>query len=196
MIPLPAHPAQQDPDSPIQDEQSAIWDIADDCAIKTAILLHETLSATEDELQQTLEIVRDTHASGKPCEFIEVLARVQGHPEERIGAAILNLSNRMSMAIQPHIPIIPFGGKLIAPTTFYESYQHLHVLAKLLLTPVLYAEDTDAMGVGSINPLTANMLGENIISTVHRRLAIRPFVCTARLDYETWTFLTRKHFEL
>jgi hypothetical protein len=196
MITLPVHPAQQDPDSPVQDEQSAIWDIADDCAIKTAILLHETLSATEDELQQTLEIVRDTHASGKPCEFIEMLARVQGHAEEHIGSAIMNLSNRMAMAIQPHIPVIPFAGKLIAPTAFYESFDQLLVLGKLLLCPVLYAEDTDAMCVGSINPLAANMLGENIISTVHRRLGIRPFVCAARLDYETWSFLTRKHFEL
>jgi hypothetical protein len=196
MITLPAHPLQQDPNSPILDEHSAIWEIADDCAIKTAVLLHESLSATESELQQTLEIVRDTHASGKPCEFLEVLAHVQGHPEEQIGAVILSLSNRMSMAIQPHIPIIPFASKLISPTTFYESYEHLHVLAKLLLCPVLYAVDTDAMGVGSVNPLAANILSENIISTVHRRVAIRPFVCSARIDYETWTLLTRKHFEL
>lgn len=195
MIALPAHPAQQDPDSPIQDDLSAIWDIADDCAIKTAILLHETLSATEDELQQTLEIVRDTHASGKPCEFIEMLARIQGHAEEHLGPVILNLSNRMAIAMQPYTPVIPFAGKLIAPTTFYESYEQLHVLAKLLLSPVLYAEDTDAIGIGSINPLAANLLGENITAAVHRRLGIRPFACSIRLDYETWSFLTRKHFE-
>jgi len=29
-----------------------------------------------------------------------------------------------------------------------------------------------------------------------KRLGIRPFVTTARLEYESWTFLTRKHFEL
>lgn len=196
MIILPAHPAQQDPNSPIQDEQSALWDIADDCAIQTAILLHETLSATENELQKTLEIVRDSHASGKPCEFIETLARVQGHAEEHVGAAIMNLSNRMSMAMQPLIPVIPFAGKIIAPTAFYDLYGQMQILGKILLSPVLYAEDTDAMGIGSVNPIAANMLGENIISTVHRRLGIRPFVCTARLDYETWAFLTRKHFEL
>lgn len=196
MTNLPAHPAQLDPDSPIQEEHSAIWDLADDCAIKTAILLHETLSASEGELQRTLEIVRDTHATGRPCEFIEVLARVQGHAEEHVGPAILNLSNRMSMAIQPIIPVIPFAGKLIAPSAFYESFDHMHVLAKLLLCPVLFAEDTDSIGVSSINPISANMLGDNIASAVHRRVGIRPFVSCSRLDYETWTFLTRKHFEL
>lgn len=196
MLPLPIHPAQLDPASPVQDEQSSLWDLVDDCAIQTAILLHESLSATEDELQQTLEIVRDTHANGKPCEFIESLARVQGHAEEHVGAAILNLSNRMALAMQPITPVIPFAGKLIAPTAFYESYEKLHILSHLLLSPVLYAEDTDAMGIGSVNPVAANMLGEHIVSTVHQRTGIRPFVCTARLDYETWAFLTRKHFEL
>jgi hypothetical protein len=31
---------------------------------------------------------------------------------------------------------------------------------------------------------------------VFRRFGIRPFVTIARLDYESWTFLSRKHFEL
>lgn len=195
MSPLPVHPAQLDPNAPIP-EASAIWDIADDCAIKSAILLHETLSATEEHLQVTLEIVRDTHATGQPCDFLDALARVQGHAEEHIGTAILGLSTRMSVAMHPHIPVIPFAGKLIAPTAFYESYEPLHVLAKLLLCPVLYAEDTDAIGVGSINPVAANILAEQITNTVHRRVGIRPFISSARLDYETWSFLTRKHFEL
>lgn len=196
MISLPAHPAQENPDSELPQDHDGLWDIADDCAIKTAILLHETLSATEEELQQALEIVRNIHAGGKPCEFLEELARVQGHSEEHIGHAILKLSNRMSMALEPPTPVIPFASKLIAPSSFYESFDHLHVLGKVLLTPVLFAEDSDAIGVASINPVASNLLAENIQAAVYKRLGIRPFMTCARLDYETWAFITRKHFEL
>ena len=195
MISLPAHPAQLDPNAPIP-EESAVWDIADECALKSAVLLHEIQCATEDQLQQTLEIVRESHASGTPHEFLEALARVQGYAEEHLGAAILDLSYRMALAIHPHAPLIPFAGKLIVPNSFYDIYGPIRVLAKILLCPVLFAEDTDSAGVSSINPIAANILAENIVKAVHRRVGIRTFVSVSRMEYETWLLLTRKHFEL
>jgi hypothetical protein len=66
----------------------------------------------------------------------------------------------------------------------------------LLLSPVVYAEDTDAIGTASINPVASAILAAEIESAVFKRFGIRPFLTIARLDYESWTFLTRKHFEL
>jgi hypothetical protein len=64
------------------------------------------------------------------------------------------------------------------------------------LSPVIYAEDTDAIGTASINPIASMMLAEKIHDSVSKRVGIRPFITVARMDYENWTFLTRKHFEL
>ena len=61
---------------------------------------------------------------------------------------------------------------------------------------MIYAEDTDAIGTASVNPVASAILAEEIRTTVFKRFGIRPFVTIARLDYESWTFLTRKHFEL
>ena len=61
---------------------------------------------------------------------------------------------------------------------------------------MIYAEDTDAIGTASANPVASAILAEEIRSTVFKRFGIRPFVTAARLDYESWTFLSRKHFEL
>ena len=61
---------------------------------------------------------------------------------------------------------------------------------------MLYAEDTDAIGVASINPIACVLLAEEINNSVHKRLSICPFVSVVRMTYEDWTFLTRKHFEL
>jgi hypothetical protein len=93
-------------------------------------------------------------------------------------------------------PLIPFAGKLIAPSSFYESFQQILAIGRALVAPVLFAEDTDAIGVGSVNPLAARTLADEIHAAVERRFGIRPFLTVARLDYENWTFLARKHFGL
>ena len=84
----------------------------------------------------------------------------------------------------------------MAPSAFYESFDRIHEIARVLLSPVLYAEDTDAVGTAAMNPVASVILAEEIATSVHKRFGIRPFVTVARLTYEDWSFLTRKHFEL
>jgi hypothetical protein len=171
-------------------------DFAEDCLLRTAEALHESRAASLAEINQGIARVRESHASGKPLDLLEVLARIQGHDEEHLGPAILELGNKVAHCLTPHAPLVPFAGKLIAPSAFYDSFDQIHKLARLLLCPVVYAEDTDAVGTASINPHAAAILAEEIQATVFRRFGIRPFITIARLDYESWAFLTRKHFEL
>jgi hypothetical protein len=173
-----------------------IWDFAETCLAQTASAIHEARAATAVELNQGIAIARESHAAEKPSDLVEVMARLQGHDEEHLSKAIADLGNKVAATLSPYSPQIPFGGKLIAPSAFYESFDQLHKLARILLCPVIYAEDTDAIGTASTNPVAAAILAEEIRTAVFKRFGIRPFVTTARLDYESWTFLTRKHFEL
>jgi len=173
-----------------------IWDFAEACLDHTAAALHEARAATPTELTQAIATARESHADAKPADLLEILARIQGHDEEHLGRAILELGNKVANTLSPYPPLIPFGGKLIAPSAFYDSFDQIHKIARVLLSPVIYAEDTDAIGTASANPVAAAILAEEIRTTVFKRFGIRPFVTSARLDYESWTFLTRKHFEL
>jgi hypothetical protein len=173
-----------------------IWDFAEVCLQQTAAAMHDTRAATDPEINQGIAKAREFHAAGKPMDLLEVMARVQGHDEEFLGKAILELANRIASTVMPYPPLVPFGGKLIAPSVFYDSFDQLHKIARILLTPVIYAEDTDSIGVASVNPIATAILADEIRSTVYKRFGIRPFVTIARLDYESWTFLSRKHFEL
>lgn len=176
--------------------QPSVWDFAEVCLQRTAEALHECHAATTAEIHQAIATVRESHAEEKPADMIEVIARIQGHEEEHIAAAILELGNKVALGSNPFQPVIPFAGKLIAPSAFYESFDTLHKLARALLSPVVFAEDTDSIGTASINPIATGILAAEIESSVHRRFGIRPFVTTSRLDYESWCFLSRKHFEL
>jgi hypothetical protein len=186
--------AAQAPDIHLRGED--VWEFAEVCLEQTAEALHQTRSGTPSEISQATAAVRESHARLVPADLVEALARVQGHEEERISVAILELGNRLASTSPISIPLIPFAGKLIAPSAFYETFDRVHKIARVLLSPVIYAEDTDAIGTASANPIAAAILSEEIRTQVYKRLGIRPFVTAARLEYESWTFLTRKHFEL
>jgi hypothetical protein len=171
-------------------------DAVDECLTRTARALHETRSATDPEIQKAITAVREAIAGGRTADMLEEIARIQGNAEEHMGTAILDLGNRISLTMAPFAPYVPFAGKLIAPSAFYESFDQIHKLARLLLCPVIYAEETDAIGTASINPFAAAVLAGEIETSVFKRFGIRPFVSIARMDYESWAFLTHKHFEL
>ena len=184
------------PEASAKISRDNLWDFAEACLEQTAAALHEARAASATELNQAITKALESHAKGKPADLIEEIARVQGHAEEHLGRAILDLSDKVAATLSPYAPLVPFGGKLIAPSAFYDSFDQLHKLARVLLSPVIYAEDTDSIGTASINPVASTILAEQIRSTVFKRFGIRPFTTIARLDYENWTFLSRKHFEL
>lgn len=194
-VPSPPVEATLPPAAPAT-HGSAARDFAEECLIRTAEALHEARAASIIEINQAIAMARESHANGKPAELLEALARIQGHAEEHLSPAILELGNKVAQTRSPFAPLVPFAGKLIAPSAFYDSFDQLHKLARLLLSPVIYAEDTDSIGTASINPIASAILAAEIESAVFKRFGIRPFLTVARLDYESWAFLTRKHFEL
>jgi hypothetical protein len=199
--------------------RAGIDEIVEECLSLTADALLATQAANKVDISHATAAAREIIAAGRPADLLEQVARiqgvlrvcgldrraadlneqvasVQGIADEQLPGAILTLSEAAASTMLPTPPLIPFAGKLIAPTSFYESFDQIHKLAKRLMCPVIYAEDTDSIGIGSINPIAAQILSEEILNTVDRRIGIRPFVTSVRIDYVSWTFLCRKHFAL
>lgn len=171
-------------------------EIVEECFIRTAEALTQAGAATDNDIYKTLASVRESQEKNNPSDFLETLARVQGHDEEHIGPVVGSLGDAVASTLNSSPPSVPFASKLIAPSAFYDSFDAMHKLGKLLLTPVIYAEDTDAIGTASVNPIAAIMLGDEILYAVGKRFGIRPFITNTRMEYESWAFLCRKHFEL
>lgn len=181
---------------PKRSTHGTLWHFAEECLTQTATALREARAAKPSELAHAIDATREAHAAGKSADLLEELVRLRGHAGEHFSRAILDLGQMIADTLALHQPIIPFAGKLIAPSFFYDSFDHLHQIARTLLSPVIYAEDTDAIGTGSINPVASALFAQEIGDAVYKRFGIHPFVTATRLDYESWTFLTRKHFEL
>ena len=166
------------------------------CLDQTAAALVLTGAAGGDEVSRAMEAVRTARGQGRPLDLMEAIARLQSQKEEALSGAMEALGDRLAATLNPSPQLIPFAGRLIAPRAFYQSFDHLHKLAKALLAPVIFAEDTGSIGVGSTNPIAATILAAKIQELVAQRSDIRPFLTIARLDYGSWTLLTHRHFEL
>ncbi len=175
-------------------KRETIEDCLDECLEKSIEAFKQASLATDEEIARVRRRFADGIVDERPVDLVEALARTQGTEEERMGIEVARISHGMAAVIPAAPPLIPFGGKLMAPSAFYESYTHLHDMAKALLSPILFAEDTDAIGTGSLNPVAGRIMGEEILEAVSRRFGIRPFVSVIRLDYDSSTFLARKHF--
>ena len=191
-----AGPTPPSPTPPPQQAASDIAELVEACLSQTAEALLFSRAANQVDVSHAIDAVRKANAEDQPLDLMEAVARVQGHQEEHLGGIMQTLGERLAGLLNPSPPLIPFAGKLIAPSAFYESYDRLHKMARALLTPVIFVEDTDTIGVASVNPIAATLLAWKIQEMVSRRFDIRPFLTVARLDYESWTFLTHKHFEL
>ena len=165
------------------------------CLQRTATALYESGAATESEIQAAAHHCYQALDRSENVELIEFVARAQGYDEARIGEAIRKLADRVADTMDIPPSRIPFASKLIVPNAFYDTYPEILQICKELLCPVIYAEDTDAIGVASINPVATTLIAEKIGEITHIRIAIRPFITTALMDYESWCFVTRKHFE-
>ncbi len=176
--------------------KSDLASLVETCLDRTAIALLNASAASQSEVSHAMNAVHRAAAEGIRLDLLQAVASSQGFPEEQVGSIILSLGEKISATLSPTPQWVPFAGKLIAPSAFYESFESLYQTALALLTPVIFAEDTDTIGVASINPIAAELLAESIQQGVFRRFGIRPFLTVARLDYESWSFLTRKHFGL
>lgn len=191
--PSPFQPLREGPD---RRGRGSIQEAVGECITRTAEALRSTGAASEHEIAAALTAAHEAMVEDTPYELIEGVARAQGHQEEYLSGAILTLSAAVASTLSPSPPLIPFAAKLIAPSAFYESFEAIHQLGRALVAPVIYAEDTDAIGTASINPIAALILAEEILAAVDRRFGIKPFLTVARMDYENWAFLSRKHFGL
>lgn len=177
-------------------EQERAESVVFRCLETTLRALRDTNCAKDKELNDARRAFEDAYFANQPAEILELVVRFQGFDDSQAPPVIARLSAAVASTMASPPPAIPFASKLIAPSSFYESFEQVLQIARRLLTPVIFAEDTDAVGTGSINPVAARCLADEIISTVDRRFGIKPFVTVVRLDHESWSFLTRKHFGL
>lgn len=146
------------------------------------------------ERDQIERVHLDGLAEGKENEVFETITRLSTVPPREIPAFMASLGLAVAKTLKSRVPLIPRLERLRRPSAFFETYPEAFQAAKTLLCPVLFCEDDEVVGVGSVNPIPALLLANRIAAWVGENTGITPYLTVVRLDYDAWRTLIEKEF--
>jgi hypothetical protein len=163
-----------------------------ECLKATYRLLTEFQLGTSSELAQLAEEGQQPAGTERQLDPLEIFAQCRGiEPDER-PLEIERIGRIMSTALQRPLVLPPFVNRLPSPSSFYDANPGLLEVCQELMTPVLYAEDTEVIGVGSINPIALAQVSERITSILGERTGTNPIVSPMLLTHEGWVGMCHK----
>ena len=202
-LPLAPDPTAQsvNPPEPVSPEHSNFAAVSQEvpialehALIRTLAMMQQHNLASAEDCSQVAAKVRRNWEAGKGSDPIDCLARLRAGGGDMLDASVEMISAKMAHTL-PFVPTrIPFAGRLIPPTSFYEKHPDMELLCRLMLVPVAYAEDLDILAVATINPYFADATSAAIVEYAKALSGIRPIISVIRLDYVGWAKMCQKHF--
>lgn len=156
--------------------------------------LLETALADQDMVSSVKEKCLNAWSKDLSAEPLEILCHLVEPDELQLAAIVEQNSVMLANAYCANIVPAPFASQMATPNGFYEKHEAIYDMAKSFRCPLLFNEDADVIGLGSINPITATIFGEAIVAYISETLGIKPFVSKVRLSYHAWEQLCQKHF--
>ncbi|PQJ29263.1 hypothetical protein [Rubritalea profundi] len=150
--------------------------------------------ATEEEITTVSGQCIEAWNNNLAAEPLFRLATLEDDDESQYEASIERWGTMLASLVTPIMPPAPFAVKMMTPSAFYEKHEPIYDLARSLKCPILYNEDADVIGLGSINPVTATIFAQALHAYVTETLQISPYITCVRMNYESWKALTEKHF--
>lgn len=128
-------------------------------------------------------------------DILPVMAQLRGIAEAEQGGAIGNWVRAMAPITKKRYSLVPFADRLLGSASIFEKYETLHKVAEALKSPLIFAEDTDVIGFGTLNPVAGSLLSEFVVDYMSAQIGTRPYISIFLLDLSSWERICRKQFE-
>ena len=161
---------------------------------QSAAMFLKASIASDEEISQISDRCIQSWSENLPAEPLHRLAVLEDDDDSQYEASIERWSTMLASLVTPIMPQAPFAASMMTPSAFYEKYEPIYDLARTLQCPILYNEDADVIGVGSINPVTVTIFAQALHAYVKETQNISPYITCVRLNYESWVALNSKHF--
>lgn len=188
------------PDGTVINDWEAASNLALDIAKKTLFILESSSRLSTEDAASLLNGYHSTIKSLKPLDPIpDILFYVydQTKQSENLdqNRNIIELMQRILMEICSPKPIFcQFLERTHRPNEFYQTYEEVKDLCRMLGTPVVTAIENTVINVTSINPLTAFAASKLIELAVGKSLGYLPFTFAVVAEFDAWMTLKNKHF--
>ena len=164
------------------------------CLDQTTKLLQERGLATPAELHQLREHGLAPLQGPRPWDPLEFLAALRVSDPDARPLEVEQLGRTLSQAMGQQLALVPFASRMPTPSAFYDLHENLLAECRRLMTPILYAEESEVIGVASINPVALGIAAEIIMRTLGEKTGTTPIVSRILLHHDGWMSLCQQQF--
>ncbi len=164
------------------------------CLGQTCALLEEHGLATPAELKELRHHGHGQLKGPRPWDPLEFLAALRIREPEARALEVERLGRSLSHSLGQPLALIPFASRMQTPSVFYDMNEALLADCRKLMTPVLYAEESEVIGIGSINPAALQISTRTIMQFIADKTGTTPIVSSVLLHHEGWISLCQQQF--
>ena len=164
------------------------------CLGQTCALLEEHGLATPAELKELRHHGHGPLRGPRPWDPLEFLAALRIREPEARALEVERLGRSLSHSLGQPLALIPFASRMQTPSVFYDMNEALLADCRKLMTPVLYAEESEVIGIGSINPAALQISTRTIMQFIADKTGTTPIVSSVLLHHEGWISLCQQQF--
>ena len=146
------------------------------CLGQTCALLEEHGLATPAELKELRHHGHGPLKGPRPWDPLEFLAALRIREPEARAREVERLGRSLSHSLGQPLALIPFASRMQTPSVFYDMNEALLADCRKLMTPVLYAEESEVIGIGSINPAALQISTRTIMQFIADKTGTNPIV--------------------
>lgn len=156
------------------------------------MMLRDQSLATPDELRELAARGQQPRNVDRQLDPLELLVAIRVDDPDLRPPEIERMSRAMTQVSGLPLVLVPFGNRLPTPSAFYDSHGGILVECQRMMTPILYAEESEVIGLGSINPVSLRLAAEVISSNLSEITGTKPIISQLLLHHEGWVSLCNK----
>ena len=153
------------------------------CLGQTCALLEEHGLATPAELKELRHHGHGPLKGPRPWDPLEFLAALRIREPEARALEVERIGRSLSHSLGQPLALIPFASRMQTPSVFYDMNEALLADCRKLMTPVLYAEESEVIGIGSINPAALQISTRTIMQFIADKTGTTPIVSSVLLHH-------------
>ena len=165
-----------------------------ECLSQTCRVLDDHALATPAELKELAHHGHGPLQGPRPWDPLEFLAALRTRDPDARAQEVERLGRSLSQSLGQPLTLVPFASKMPTPSVFYDMNESLLLECRKLMTPVLFAEESEVIGIGSINPAALRISARTIMQFIADKTGTTPMVSSVLLHHEGWISLCQQQF--
>lgn len=165
-----------------------------ECLSQTCRVLDDHALATPAELKELAHHGHGRLQGPRPWDPLEFLAALRTRDPDARAQEVERLGRSLSQSLGQPLTLVPFASKMPTPSAFYDVNDSLLLECRKLMTPVLFAEESEVIGIGSINPVALRLSALTVMQFIADKTGTTPVVSTVLLHHEGWISLCQQQF--